>query len=179
MNDYRKNLKSLDNQKRYTFTGTFVRTGFKHTRNYRGVEYCQPTLMLKDVKIKNHGKFLADHLWLNYSKNFLKLGRLTQGNQIQFDGRINIYEKKYYMQHQTDYKISRPTKVQRIDNSMGGLIPIDSNNALIGYILLDNWCFYQLECRNTMDDQYYIRHYEMWCHAHEIKPISKNQKINC
>lgn len=89
-NKQRTKLKQIGSDERHTFTGVFERTGFKSYRN----KYT-PTLMLKDIKIDDES--LTDHLWLKYGKNFLKLGKLEQGDIIQFDGRVSEYTKGYLL----------------------------------------------------------------------------------
>lgn len=100
---------------RGTFTGVFVREGSKN--GYKGPE---PTILLKDIKNKE-GVLLTDHLWFNYTKQFKALGKLNEGDLIQFNARCKEYEKGYkgyrndvYKPIETDYKLSHPTKIIKL-----------------------------------------------------------------
>ena len=94
----REELLNLGSDKRYTFIGMFERTGFKReyvnnsksmwVDDYDGVY--KPTLLLKNLKLKESGKLVTDHLWLNYTKQFVKLGELIQGDILQFNGRVAL-----------------------------------------------------------------------------------------
>ena len=55
----RKELKAIGKQERHTFSGVFVREGLKSA--YRGLPL--PTVLLKDVKLKDSDKIITDHLW--------------------------------------------------------------------------------------------------------------------
>ena len=64
---------------------------------------------------------MTDHLWFNYTKGFEALGKLEEGDLIQFDGRCKEYTKGYAgnrrgvkKSRKVDYKISHPTKVKRL-----------------------------------------------------------------
>ena len=101
----RTKLKEIGSDEWHIFVGTFVRTGFKSFQN----KY-SPTLLLKNIRMD--GELLTDHLWMNYGKNFLKLGKLHEGDEIQFNGRVGTYVKGYYTEgYSKGYKIERPTKV--------------------------------------------------------------------
>lgn len=108
----RKTLENLDDDNRYTFVATFERFGKKH--GYMGEE---KTVLLKDVKLEGTDKILTNHLWFNCTKGF-EQAHLNSGDLVQFDGRIELYEKGYfgrredvYVPYSVDYKICRPTKI--------------------------------------------------------------------
>ena len=100
---------------RGTFTGTFIRTGFKN--GYKGpVE----TILLGNIKDEN-GIILTDHLWFNLTKGFEALGELEEGDIIQFNARCREYEKGYkgykddvYKPVEKYFKLSYPTKIKKI-----------------------------------------------------------------
>lgn len=100
---------------RGTFIGTFVREGTK--RGYKGD---LPTILLKDIT-DIEGNFITDHLWFNYTKGFANLGKLNEGDKIQFNARSKVYEKGYkgrrddvYYPIEQDYKLSHPSKIKRV-----------------------------------------------------------------
>lgn len=110
----RKKLKALEDV-RQTFTGVFVREGIKN--GYKGP---LKTILLKDIKDLD-GNYITDHLWFNYTKGFESLGVLKEGEQLQFNARSKPYEKGYkgyrddvYCPVEWDYKLSHPTKIQRV-----------------------------------------------------------------
>lgn len=116
----RKDLQSLGNQERHTFTATFVRFGMKN--GYKGPE---KTVLLQDVKLDD--KIVCDHLRFNFTKGFQQCN-LQEGDVVQFDGRIASYEKGYkgyredpelIFSHpiETDYKIERPSKVSVVSRN--------------------------------------------------------------
>lgn len=173
----RTGLKKLGNQDRFTFTGEFVRTGFKTT--YYGGQHCQPTLMLRNIK--HDGQLVTNHLWFNYGKMFQKLGWLQVGDQLQFDARVDDYYKGFIKHNKHDYKLSRPTKIKRINQpDVSFMLPIDNPHALIGMILLENQQFYQNSHRGTDDDHYYIHEFKQWCKKHDCdwKIVERNPQIN-
>ena len=106
---------------RGTFTGIFERYGSKSA--YRGPPV--RTLLLKDVR--QDGRPVCDHLWLNETKGFAALWDLQNGDTVQFDGRVTRYVKGYrgrrddvYKPVEVDYKLSRPTKVSIVARSGKG-----------------------------------------------------------
>lgn len=113
-------------------------------------------------------QLLTDHLWFNYGKGFQQLGKLVNGDRIQFNGRISTYDKTCYSTQGVrfkveDYQIARPTKIKLLSNHPTKSEPIPhTNSALIGMILLDNQQFYQANARGTDDDKYYIQQYHHW-----------------
>lgn len=152
----RTKLKEIGPDERHTFVGTFVRTGFKSFQN----KY-SPTLLLKNIRMD--GELLTDHLWMNYGKNFLKLGKLHEGDEIQFNGRVGTYVKGYYTKgYSKDYKIERPTKVSLINSNHEYEEVPSKNRAIIGMILEDNKQFYNSAGRGTDDDTFYKKCYKEW-----------------
>lgn len=111
----RVNLMKKGNNKRYRFSGTFEKYGFKYTDRYR--THAAGTVLLIDIKDED-GIVVTDHLWFNLTKGFRSLGILSPGDVISFNGRVKPYQKGY-LGHRfgktqsctTDYKIDRPTKV--------------------------------------------------------------------
>lgn len=156
----RQQLKQLGNDQRYTFRATFVRTGFKNSSSYRMMdEHYKPTLLVTDVYADNH--LMTDHLWLNYGKNFLRLGRLHPGDHIQFNGRVSGYYKGYYGARQYDYKIERPTKASLLmPISMPRPVLPEDNQVLIGMIMEENKEFYLAQGRPY--NSFYTDQYHKW-----------------
>ena len=114
----RKELKAIGKQERHTFSGVFVREGLKSA--YRGLPL--PTVLLKDIKLKDSDKIITDHLWFNKTKGFDALN-LKEGDVVQFDARVDSYTKGYqgYREDvcsytEIDYKLSYPTKIKLIKN---------------------------------------------------------------
>lgn len=112
MNKIREQLKKLKDGTRYTFKGTFQHNGLKSTDyvDKMGNTRYQPTFMLTDIyQIDTDGKehYVADHLWMNLTKLFLKYGWLEKGDLVQFDGKV----VEYITQRKNDFKIERPSKV--------------------------------------------------------------------
>lgn len=108
----RKNLQKIGSTKRHRFRGTFEKYGFKYS-DYRK-QYAKPTLLLTEIYLinKNEIVLVSDHIWLNLTLGFNRLGILTKGEIIAFDGRVATYQKGYYLQgYSNDYKISYPSKV--------------------------------------------------------------------
>lgn len=167
-NDFREKLEKLGNEKRFTFEGVFKRMGFKHTYTKEKPIYL-PTLVLAHVKCD--GEEMTDHLWINYTKGFGKLGELKEGDVIQFDGRISSYTKGYYADpKKVDYDVERPTKVKLLNrdvvpNSLPD--PLDEKNALIGYVMKVNKDFYK--ANNRPYDTWYVQEYEEWEKEHETR----------
>ena len=116
----RKNLQKIGTQERHTFTGTFVRYGFKS--GYKGMI---ETPLLKDIK-DIEGNPITDHLWFTKTKGFSQY-ELNEGDVLQFDARVSIYQKGYkgydFMKQlecpiQDDYKLSYPTKIKLVEKQI-------------------------------------------------------------
>lgn len=110
----RKELKQK-NGIREKFTGEFEKYGWK-----TGYKYPEQTILLLNIKTED-GKIVADHLWFNLTKGFSELGELKKGNLIKFKARVKRYTKGYkgyredvYKPIETDYKLSHPSKVEKI-----------------------------------------------------------------
>lgn len=104
---------------RGTFTGTFIRKGMKN--GYKGP---LETILLGNIRNEN-GDILTDHLWFNMTKGFKSLGKLEEGDIIQFNARCKGYEKGYkgyrddvYKPIEKDFKLSHPTKIKKLNNYM-------------------------------------------------------------
>lgn len=130
----RKKLKDLDRDKRYTFVGIVERLGSKKV-NYNWM----PTLLLTSLKDAN-GNQLSDHVWINYSKNFQKLGLLVKGDKVKFNGRIKAYTKEAIVDEvnnviirmpSIDYAITYPSKVELLTkNTIKQPVPTDKKELL-------------------------------------------------
>ena len=103
---------------RMTFIGIFERYGTK--TNWNG--YPENTILLRDVK-NSIGKIVTDHIWFSLTKGFQKLGKLENGDIIQFQARVKPYIKgyinhnNYIDEREIDYKLNNPTKIEKIGNS--------------------------------------------------------------
>lgn len=152
----RSKLKAIGDGQRHTFTGTFVRPGYKNSyKTYK------PTLLIKNLTCD--GEIQADHLWLNYGLQFLRLGELVSGDVLQFDGRITDYWKGYYNHQTHDYKVERPTKVKiikAVTTNYGRLPMPEENPQVIGMIMLTNKQFYLDHGRPY--EQWYVDQYQQW-----------------
>ncbi len=113
----RKELQQIGEETRNTFTGRFERYGEKS--GYMG--HVKETVLLLDIR-NSTGKIVADHLWFNRTKGFRQL-TLKQGDIVQFDARVEEYERGYhgrreyvYVPVSTDYKLAYPTKIVRLED---------------------------------------------------------------
>jgi len=112
--DMREKLKRIEDE-RTTFIGVFERYGTK--TNWNG--YPENTILLKEIK-NSFGKIISDHIWFSFTKGFQKLGKLENGDIIQFQARVKPYVKGYvnhsdYIdEREIDYKLNNPTKIQKI-----------------------------------------------------------------
>ena len=119
----RQKMKSISGQ-RERFRATFSRTGTK--KNYHG--FPEITLLFDDVCRANNGKVITDHLWFNNTKAFQAVN-LEAGDVVEFEARVTPYEKGYkggreyvYKPVTIDYKLSRPTKVEKITSNGSSLV---------------------------------------------------------
>lgn len=74
------------NNERYTWRGTFERTGKKHGKDHGA------TIVLTKVHQKGSPKTI-DHAWVNYGLMFGKLNELYPGDVIEFSAIIQSYHK--------------------------------------------------------------------------------------
>ncbi|WP_420331437.1 hypothetical protein [Pediococcus pentosaceus] len=127
----RKKLQELDHEKRYTFTGFVERPGKKRENNH-----WKPTLLLTNL-MDIDGNKITDHVWINYTKGFRKLGLLTKGDKVQFDGRVDEYIKEAIIDRERnvvikppmkDYSLVYPTKIKLLNNHIAKQ-PVPENNA--------------------------------------------------
>lgn len=102
----RTGLQAIE-EKRQTFTGVFERIGYKP--GYRGSASTM-TVLVRNVRNKK-GKFLANHVWLNYTKALQELN-LDRGNRIEFQARVKEYRKG--SKGSIDYRLSYPTQIKKI-----------------------------------------------------------------
>jgi len=115
----RKELATREGERK-KFRAVFSRVGKK--TNYKG--YREDTILLNDVREVETNQLVADHLWFSYSKSFEKI-LLSEGTRIEFEARVKEYTKGYvnkrYHIHKrtTDYKLSHPTKIKKLDNKSG------------------------------------------------------------
>ncbi|MBB1079187.1 hypothetical protein H5S09_03855 [Limosilactobacillus sp. STM2_1] len=164
MKEMREKLKELGSQKRHEFIGEFVRLGYKNSfRTFRA------TLMLANVKLVENDELVTDHLWFNYTKSFLKLGELKEGDLIKFNARVNGYDKGYIVADTHDYRLVNPSKIKLVNNKIARQpMPIDNNAAMIGYAMKKNKQFYKENHRSYI--QWYVDCYEYW-----LKQLDSNK----
>lgn len=108
----RKDLKNIGSEERFTFIAIFKRTGIKN--GYKGK---LKTVLFENVRKYDTRELVTDHLWFNYTKGF-HLANLHEGDEVQFDARVECYEKGYkgyrkdiYIPVSVDYKLSKPTHI--------------------------------------------------------------------
>jgi len=118
----REELKKI-RETRKTFIATFKRFGKKKRYkpkllNGEWVDYDE-TILLIDVK-KSMGTHVADHLWINHTKEFDELGEIEEGEKISFQARVKPYVKGYFAAREgiddltVDYTLRYPTKFRKI-----------------------------------------------------------------
>ena len=163
----REELKDLTSESRHEFVGKFVRTGYK--KGYKGYE---PTILFRRIRlVDNNGNntIAAKHLWLNYTKGFLKLGELVPGDVVKFTARVNTYLKGPKYAKVPDYGLSYPSKVSIVGNkTVRHAMPIKDPNAVVGYVMVKNKQLY--DSRNSdYEESYdsshsndYVNSYEAW-----------------
>lgn len=116
----RKKLKELGSADRHTFTAEVVRFGKKN-----GWVGEVKTILLKDVALDD--EIVCNHIWFTCGKQFEKLA-LQPEDRISFSARVSKYIKGYkgwredVYDHpiETDYRLSFPTKIKKIER---GLMP--------------------------------------------------------
>lgn len=106
----RKQLRAY-NDERMKFTGVFERIG--HKPGYKG-RASSMTVLLKDVRNEKNEE-MTDHIWLNYTQRFQELN-LSMGDRIEFYARVGKYKKGE--SGKIDYKLSHPTKVNKIEMNL-------------------------------------------------------------
>jgi len=111
----RTKLQKIENM-RDIFYGTFEKRSTKN--GYKGIV---ETILLKDITDASNN-ILTDHLWFNLTKGFEKVD-LKPGDKIKFKARVKEYEKGYkgyrddvYKPIESDYKLSYPSKIEKVIN---------------------------------------------------------------
>ena len=102
----RKKLQKYSN-KRNTFIGTFIKKGLTADN--------VDTVLLRNITtIKN--KVVADHMWFRFSRIWKSLGKLQEGDLIQFDAKSIRYIKGYSENNkrERDYRLTYLTNVKVI-----------------------------------------------------------------
>ncbi len=100
---------------RKKFRAEFARIGKKI--NYKG--YSEETVLLTNIIDIESGKVVADHLWFSYTQGFIKAS-LTPTDSLEFEARVKEYRKGYVNRNYkinnstTDFKLSHPTKIKRV-----------------------------------------------------------------
>ena len=161
MSKYRKKLEKLTDKDRHSFCGDFKYTGYKldYISSFGNLIY-KPTFMLKNVKVlnkeTNDWEIVADHLWINYTKNFKYFFPIQEGDVVYFDGRIKEYSSK----NGVNVKIERPTKVKVLRDSKE--LEKDEDNVLEDKAMVEifdkeNAEYY--EARDTIQNALNIPHY--------------------
>ena len=168
----RKKLRDLGKNERHTFQGVFqsvgIKSGFPGKMNRRYL----PTILFAPVSCD--GEQMTDHLWCNYTKQFLQLGMLQVGDVIQFNARVNSYLKGYDpFNQEVDYGIERPTKIHLLNHSEVVRLPlpclVTDKNALIGYIMKINQQYYESTGRPF--DDWYVEQYQTWRTQHQTPVV--------
>lgn len=162
MSKYRTELDELTDERRYSFRGELKYTGYKDSGGYSYLYETKysPTFMLINIEYwdeENHiWQFVADHLWMNYTKQFKYYFPLLKNDMIYFDGRIT----KYSYKDGINVRISIPTKVKVERN--GNIIEKTCTEVLEDWELVniideENKEYY--EARDKIDNLYYLNNY--------------------
>lgn len=101
----REKLKAIKNV-RAIFRGIVADFG---TRTSHG--YVKHQMLVRNIRDRR-GQEMTDHVWFPCAK--WNEG-LKPGDEIEFEARVTKYWKGYYDNRQLDYKLSRPTKVRKIE----------------------------------------------------------------
>jgi len=121
--EMRTELQALEGR-RLTFTATFDRYGA-----YRKGGVAGRTILLRDVRTLD-GRFIAHHIWLNYTAGFDKEGEFMHGERVQFTAMVKPYVKGYFgdriddrlaRPYAVDYRFSYPRDVVRL--GVAGVAP--------------------------------------------------------
>ena len=76
----------------------------------------QPTALLVNIRHATTGELLADHVWIDYSSNLMRLG-LFPGRNFVFTATVIPYLRAV---GGTDYKITRLTDIKETKRSRIG-----------------------------------------------------------
>jgi hypothetical protein len=101
--------------KKIRLRGMFEKIGTK--KNWK-FGFLEETVLLIDIR-NDASEIIADHLWLNYTKQ-LKNADLKKGDEIEFFGIVRTYQKGHVdfregIDNRTiDYKITYPSKVKKV-----------------------------------------------------------------
>lgn len=145
-------LKQIGNKERGTYVGVVSRLGYKTGYNGHG----KPTFLIINLTDIN-GNLVADHLWINYTKQFQSLGILATGDEVQFNARVSSYLKGYQGTDSTirkkhpiqyDYKLEYPSKVRLLTKRKPQSVP-ETNWEFLQYILEENKDFYLKRAKNS------------------------------
>ncbi len=125
MKGLRADLQAFEGQ-RVTFTASFDRYGV-----YRKHGVVGKTILLKDVRTLD-GRFVTQHIWLNYTAGFDKEGSFRQGERIRFTAMVKPYIKGYFgdriddrlaRPYAVDYRLTYPRDVLRLGTA-GAAYPV-------------------------------------------------------
>jgi hypothetical protein len=112
----RKLLKQQEGR-RGEFRGTVAQFGTKSAN--LGPDL--PTMLLRDVK-NEMGQIVTDHLWMTVGTQLSRVN-MQVGEELVFAARVTRYEKGYKGSREgvfaappaTDYRLSYPTNVRRVE----------------------------------------------------------------
>ena len=105
----RKELKKIDQQS-LRFCARIERFG---TKTFK--DHIDETILLKNVCRVDTKQQVTDHLWFTVGKTIGELN-LQPGDVIEFDARVTGYEKGHSQSRTSDYKLSRPSKIVKVQN---------------------------------------------------------------
>jgi len=121
--EMRADLQALEGR-RVTFTAMFDKYGVFRKRGVAG-----RTILLTDVRTLDR-RFIAQHIWVNYTAGFDKEGEFVQGERVEFTAMVKSYVKGYFgdriddrlaRPYAIDYRFTYPRDVVRI--GMAGMAP--------------------------------------------------------
>ncbi len=175
----RNALHKIGSEDRHTFKAKFGKYGYKRYHDENRGELYTPTLVVRNVEMiddKDNPQAITDHLWLNLTKGFADLGLLSEGDEIQFNGRVSEYVKGHIKKDKTDYELTYPTKIKLLIDRKTQALPED-HRVLIGMIMNLNYRFYVNNKRPLVP--YFMDAFDVWQKEQENPlPIASHKGNN-
>ena len=118
----KRKLNNIGSKKRHRFRAEFVRYGEKDGWWFGN----NVTMLLRNICLVPGGEDVADHLWINWTSGFQRLGNLEAGDLLEFDARaIKVTEGyrggDFLLQDEkplrTVWKLSHPSRIEKVVQS--------------------------------------------------------------